>query len=386
MIKRKLISAILNSIDNFPIVGIIGSRQVGKTTLAKQIVKLIKKQSIYLDLELPSDINKLRSPELYLKGHENKLVIIDEIQRQTNLFPLIRALIDQNRQNGRFLILGSASPDLMKNSSESLAGRIYYHTLSPFNLGEINKTNYKKLWLRGGYPGSFLATNNSISFQWRESFIKTHLARDLPQLGININSIKLYRFILMLCHSHGQLLNISRIANSLDITSPTISHYLNIFENTFIIRRLYPYYINLKKRIIKSPKVYIQDSGLLHSLMQIQDLEQLQSNPILGSSWEGFVIEQIFSSIPLGWQISFFRTNAGAEIDLILHKPNKKPIALEIKYSASPNISKGFWNAYNDLQCQKGFIIYPGNELYPIKNNINILPINKISDFLDSLT
>lgn len=305
MINRNLSAQILQSLNYFPVIGIIGSRQVGKTTLAKQISKLIKKKSIYLDLELPSDLNKLRSPELYFREHEDRLIIIDEIQRKPELFPLLRAIIDQKRVNGRFLLLGSASPSIMTSSSESLAGRIVYHTLYPLNLEETNSLNTNKLWLRGGYPESFLAKKNAVSFQWRESFLKTHLERDLPQLGIRVPFIKLYRFLLMLCHSHGQLLNMNKLANSLDITAPTIQHYLDIFESTFIIRKLYPHFANLKKRLIKSPKIYIQDSGLLHSLVQIQDFEQLQANPLLGASWEGFVIEQVCSSMPTGWEISF---------------------------------------------------------------------------------
>jgi len=383
MIKRKSISAILESLDNFPIIGLIGSRQVGKTTLSKQIAKIIKKKSIYLDLELPSDVNKLRSPELYLKEHEDKVVIIDEIQRMPELFPLLRALVDQKNQNGRFLLLGSASPDIIRNTSESLAGRIVYHTLNPFSLEEIELSDMKKLWVRGGYPDSFLASNDEISFKWREAFLKTHLERDLPQLGIGIPALQLYRFLMMLSHLHGQLLNVNKLASSMDLSGPTIQSYLDIFENTFMIRRLYPYFINLKKRLIKSPKIYIHDSGILHALLQINDFEELQSHPTLGSSWEGFVIEQIYALMTSGWQISFYRTNAGAEIDLILRKANQAPIAIEIKYSLSPVVSKGFWSGFNDLGCKKGFIIYPGKDSYPVKENVQVLSIFNLSNIFN---
>lgn len=378
MIKRKIQGAIEKSLKKYPVVGILGSRQVGKTTIAKKIQSTMKQKVIYLDLELPSDQNKLHDPELYLSQFTKNLVIIDEIQRMPSLFPLMRALVDQNRISGRFLILGSASPELIKHASESLAGRIIYYELTPFILQEIGYDKIQQLWLRGGYPESYLSENDDISFTWREAFIKTYLEMDIPQLGIHVPAAQLRRFWTMLAHSHGQLWNASQIANSLGISAPTVRNYLDILEDTFIVRQLQPYHFNIKKRLIKSPKVYIRDPGLLHALLRHRIFEDLLSHPSLGSSWEGFVIEQIIGIIPDNWQAYFYRTNAGAEIDLLLFDNKNKPVAVEIKYSTSPKITKGFWNAFEDLSCKKGFVVYPGKESYPIGNNVFTLPIKNL--------
>ncbi|MBM4135294.1 MAG: ATP-binding protein [Nitrospira sp.] len=378
MIARKIQQTIERSLKKYPVVGILGSRQVGKTTLAHFIRKNFGGKSVYLDLELPSDQNKLQDPELYMGQFKDTLVIIDEIQRMPSLFPLMRALVDQNRIAGRFLILGSASPELIKHASESLAGRIIYHELKPFILEETGYSNIQQLWLRGGYPLSYLSENDDASFTWREAFIKTYLEMDIPQLGIHVPAAQLRRFWTMLAHSHGQLWNASQIANSLGISAPTVRNYLDILAETFIVRQLQPYYFNIKKRLIKSPKVYIRDSGLLHALLRIRTIEDLQSHPSLGSSWEGFVIEQIIGLIPESWQAYFYRTNAGAEIDLLLFDDKNKPIAIEIKYSASPKVMRGFWNAYEDLSCERGFVIYPGEETYPLGNNVFALPVKEI--------
>lgn len=382
MIQRNLENTIIKSLSSFPIVAIVGSRQVGKTTLAKFILNKVNKKSIYLDLELFSDLNKLSDPELYLKQFENDLVIIDEIQRKPELFPLLRALIDKKRVNGRFLILGSASPDLIKNASESLAGRIIYHVLDPFSVNEVSESSIdiNKLWIRGGYPDSLLTSNDEESFIWCEAFIKTYLERDVPQFGIRVPAMQLRKFWMMISHSHGQLWNASQIALSLGISSPTVRHYLDILTETYVVRQLLPYHPNLKKRLIKSPKVYIKDSGILHNLLNIRNMDQLQSNPVLGNSWEGFVIEQICRMLPNGYNVYFYRTNAGAEIDLIIVNNRNKIIAVEIKYSLSPILTKGFWISFEDLNCEKGYVIYPGKEKYPISKNIFTLSINDISE------
>jgi hypothetical protein len=380
MIKRLLKESVEKSLMKYPVVGILGSRQVGKTTLAKIIKERMKKKVIYLDLELPSDLNKLQDPELYLSRFEDTLVIIDEIQRMRSLFPLLRALVDRNRSAGRFLILGSASPELIRHSSESLAGRIIYHELSPFSLSEINSENIQKLWLRGGYPESYISRNNDESYVWREAFIKSYLETDIPQLGIRIPAQQLRRFWTMIAHSHGQLWNASKIAGSLGISAPTVMSYLDILEETFIVRQLRPYYSNIKKRLIKSPKVYIRDSGLLHALLNISTLDDLHGHPSLGSSWEGFVVEQILKILPERWQAYFYRTGAGAEIDLVLFDGKHKPVAVEIKYSLSPKLEKGFWNAYEDLSCKKGFVLYPGEESYPLGRNVATLPAKKLAE------
>ena len=272
MITRKLQKFIQQSINEFPITGILGSRQVGKTTLAKEIREAVGKQTIYIDLELPSDRDKLRDPELYLRQFPEYVVIIDEIQRMPELFPLMRALVDQKKRKGRFLILGSASPDLIKRASESLAGRIIYHELAPLNLQETGDECLTKLWLRGGYPESFLSDDDERSFAWREAYIRTYLEMDIPQLGLQIPSLQLRRFWSMIAHSHGQLWNASKLAGSLGLSAPTARRYLDILSDTFIARQIQPYYANVKKRLVKSPKVYIRDSGLLHTLLRIMTL------------------------------------------------------------------------------------------------------------------
>ena len=383
MISRTLNDAIVSSLKTFPVVSLIGSRQVGKTTLAKNVREAVAKDAIYLDLELPSDWNKLQDPELYLRQFSETLVIIDEIQRMPSLFPIIRALVDQNRVGGRFLILGSASPALLRHSSESLAGRIIYHELTPFNMFETGSEHLERLWLCGGYPESYLADNDEESFAWRESYIKTYLEMDIPQLGIRIPSAQLRRFWTMLAHSHGQLWNGNKIAGSLGVSAPTVRHYLDILEDTFVVRRLQPYHANVKKRLIKSPKVYIRDSGLLHTLLRIGGMDDLQGHPALGSTWEGFVIEQVISLLPDNRDVYFYRTNAGAEIDLVLFDKKNKPVAIEIKYSMSPAVSRGFWNACEDLGCEKGFIIYPGNEIYPVGKNVFAMPVRELARILE---
>lgn len=361
----------------YPVVAILGSRQVGKTTLAKTISAAADRDTIYLDLELDSDLNKLKDPELYLRHFAHALVVIDEIQRMPTLFPLMRALVDQQRTGGRFLILGSASPDLMRHSSESLAGRIIYHELTPFNLHEVHE-DMRTLWLRGGYPESYLSGDDDESFTWRESYIRTCLERDIPQLGIHIPAVQLRRFWTMIAHSHGQLWNASKIASSLGISNMTARRYLDILEDTFLIRQLQPFHTKAKKRTIKSPKVYIRDSGLLHALLKISSLDDLQGHPAIGSSWEGFVIEQIAGLLPGGTEIYFYRTGAGAEIDLLFFDKKRSPVAVEIKYSLSPGIKKGFRNACNDLSCKKSFIVYPGEEMYPLGDETYALPIGKL--------
>jgi len=381
MIKRILKIEIERSLKKFPVVSIIGSRQVGKTTLAKEILKSAGKDALYLDLELPSDVNKLNDPELYLGENEGKMIIIDEVQRMPELFPILRALVDRKKKNGRFLLLGSASPLLLKNSSESLAGRIIHYELSPLSLKEIEgeKHDYKQLWLKGGYPLSYLESNVQ-SLLWRKAFIQTHLERDIPQLGIKIPSLKLHRFLTMMAHVNGQLLNTSTIAKSLGLSSPTINNYTEIFEGTFILRSLRPYHSNIKKRLVKSPKIYFRDTGILHTLLNIETYDALQSNPYVGHSWEAFVIEQIIAQMPSGLLPYFYRTAAGAEIDLILKAENSSPIAVEIKYSLSPGLSRGFYQGYQDLDCKKGVVIYPGKDVYKIAKNIIALPLNRLEE------
>ena len=382
MIRRNLQGSVVDSLKTYPVVGLTGSRQVGKTTLAKTVRDVARSDAVYLDLELPSDWNKLQDAELYLRQFEDTLVIIDEIQKMPALFPLIRALVDRKRVPGRFLILGSASPALIRQSAESLAGRIIYHELAPLNLFETGWNAYQELLLRGGYPESYLAKNDGESFTWRESYIRTYLEMDIPQLGIRVPAAQLRRFWSMLAHSHGQLWNGNKIAASLGVSGPTVRHYLDILEDTFVVRQLPPYHANVKKRLIKAPKVYIRDTGLLHTLLGIRTFDTLQGHPSLGNAWEGFVIEQIVGLLPETREVFFYRTNAGAEIDLLFFDRQNRPVAVEIKYSLSPKVSRGFWNAMEDLSCGNGFVVYPGSEMYPITENVVALPIGNLQTIL----
>lgn len=385
MINRQLHSDILDGLNKFPIVGLIGARQVGKTTLAKQIARELSRSIVYLDMELPADTAKLSDAQLYLEQHEDKLVILDEIQRMPGLFPLLRAMVDAKRNKGRFLILGSASPDLMRQSSESLAGRVVYFELAPFTSHEIKASpaNLRKLWRRGGFPRSYLARSETESMQWRRAFIQTHLERDIPNLGIQIAPTTLRRFWTMLAHWHGQLWNANQIASSLGVSSPTVGHYLDTLEETFMVRRLMPFHANVKKRLVKSPKIYLRDSGLLHSLLGIQTQDDLSGHPALGASWEGWCVEQILSVIPPGWQPFFYRSHAGAEVDLFLQTTGRrKNIAVEIKYSLDPKPARGFWSALADLQPAEGYVIYPGQESYPLGKGVTAAPAGEISRVL----
>lgn len=381
MIARDARTPLLQSLSHFPAVALLGARQVGKTTLARDIAASFSTPSVVLDLEKPSDLAKLAEPELYLTGHRHRLVVLDEIQRQPELFPVLRALIDEDRRPGRFLILGSASPALIRQSSESLAGRIAFIELAPLALAEVAERPeaLRQLWLRGGFPSSFLAAGDAASLQWREAFIQTYLERDIPQFGIRVPAAMLRRFWTMLAHSHGQLWNGAKVAASLGVSGPAVKHYLDILQNTFMVRVLQPHHANLKKRLVKSPKVYLRDSGLLHALLGLADHDQLLSHPVLGASWEGFVIEQILSAKPSSTQVGFYRTGAGAEIDLVLQAGgNQAPIAVEIKYSLSPSPSKGFWFGMADLDCERGFVIAPVQEAYPLGKGVTVLPVEQV--------
>jgi uncharacterized protein len=361
------------------VVALVGARQVGKTTLARRIGA--SHHGIHLDLERPSDLARLAEPELYLQAHADRLVVLDEIQRSPELFPLLRSLVDEDRRPGRFLVLGSASPDLLRQSSESLAGRIVYHELCPVTQAELDATpaSMRRLWLRGGFPPSLLAVNDAASLEWREAFIQTHLERDIPGLGLRVAPPALRRFWQMLAHSHGQLWNAAKIAAAMEVTAPTIRHYLDILEQTFMLRRLLPWHGNLKKRLVKAPKVYLRDSGLLHALLGLPTLDDLMGHPGLGSSWEGWVIEQVLALAPSSWRPSFYRTGAGAEIDLLLERPGKlPPLALEIKHSLSPTPSRGFRSALEDLGLKEGLVICPVPEPFPLGKGISTLPVNAI--------
>ncbi len=384
MIRRCLEPALLASLRRFPVVGLVGARQVGKTTLARAVARRVG-HAVYLDLERPSDAARLTDPELYLEPLADRLVILDEIQRNPDLFPVLRSLVDAKRRNGRFLVLGSASPDLSRQTSESLAGRIVYRELVPLTLDEVGaraRTTLTGLWNRGGFPGSYLAPSDARSVEWREAFIDTHLQRDLPTLGVRIPAAALRRFWEMLSHFHGQIWNASKIAASLGVTAPTAKHYLDTLQDTFMVRVLPPFAANLKKRLVKSPKVYLRDSGLLHALLRIGDSDQLLGHPIAGASWEGWVIEQALAADGGRSGAYFYRTSAGAEIDLVLERPRGRRLAFEIKLGSAPSPSRGFWSGLDDLKPSAAFVVYPGTERYPLGQGVEALPVSMLASVL----
>jgi len=385
MIKRRIEESIIENLKHFPAIGLVGPRQSGKTTLAKIIAKKCRQPIVYLDLENPQDFEKLGNSQLYLEQFKKHLVILDEAQRKPELFPLLRSLIDEDRRPGRFMILGSASPSLKRQASESLAGRIAYHELSPFTLDEVgvSETKMNKLWLRGGYPQSYLADSDKIATVWLQNFIQTHLERDLPALGVRVPSTTLLRFWTMAAHCNGQLWNAAKLADSLGVDSKTTRRYLDLLEDTFMIRQLQPFFTNIKKRLIKSPKIYIRDTGLLHTLLKIYSFDDLLANPVLGASWEGFCIEQIIALKPSHFDIYFYRTQAAAEIDLVLTKGLKVEIAVEIKYSLTPKMTKSSTNAIAELNPKKTWIVYPGKESYPVKKNVWTLPVIELNKIFE---
>lgn len=385
MITRRIEDRIIELLSRFPVVGVVGARQVGKTTLAKAIAMRLGAASVYLDLERPSDLAKLSDPELYLRTNEAKLVILDEIQRRPDLFPVLRSLADEGERNGRFLVLGSASPSLTRQASESLAGRVVYDELSPFSFDELGASEnvVLPLWSRGGFPRSYLATSEAASSEWREAFMRTYLERDIPSLGIRVSATTLGRFWQMIAHLHGQLWNASKIAAALGVSAPTVKGYLDLLQDTFVLRQLQPYFPNAKKRLIKSPKVYLRDSGILHALLRVTSLDDLFGHPCAGASWEGWVIEQILSLAPPNWRPWFYRTSAGAEIDLLLERTGARPpLAFEIKLSTEPSVSRGFWSALSDLGLGKGYVVCMAREEFPIGKNAVALPVTALPRLL----
>jgi len=351
----------------FPIIAILGPRQCGKSTLIKQLFSP-EKNSIYLDLQNLEDLNKLNDPRLFFNSNAQKIICLDEIQLIPELFSVLRSVVDENRQNGRFILLGSASRELVQQSSESLAGRIGYLSLTPFQINELPTIDQKTSWNRGGFPDSVLAENDEFSAIWRENFIKTYVERDLPQLGFQIPALQLRRFLIMCAHNQGQILNLSKLGSSMNLTHPTIRKYIDIFEQTFIVRSLPPLGINVKKRLVKSPKIYVRDSGLLHQLLGIKNMDALFSHPVFGSSWEGFVIEQILSAIDV--PAYFYRTATGDEMDLVLDI-HGKIIAIECKASVAPQVTKGFYKAIEVLKPVKTFIVAPiETDMYALQENV----------------
>lgn len=385
MINRLAQARIINLLQQFPAVAILGPRQVGKTTLAQNIAKELL-PAVYLDLEKPSDLAKLYEAELYLNIQKGKLVIIDEIQRVPGLFQVLRSAIDERKQQGykvgQFLLLGSASLELLQQSSESLAGRIIYQELSGFLISEINllpEYKIEQLWLRGGFPDSFLAMDDSASLEWRWAFIRTYLEREIPQFGFRIPAETLRRLWTMLAHSQGTLLNASRLATSLEISVPTLNKYIELLIDLLLVRALRPWSGNVGKRMVKTPKIFIRDSGLAHALLNLSTQEDLLSHPVVGSSWEGFIIENILTQLPPGASTWFYRTAAGAEIDLVIEIGTRYRFAIEIKRTLQPAVSKGFMIGCEDIEATHRYIVYSGKEFYPLKPDIFAVPADKIN-------
>ncbi len=377
MIERLLSKRILRDLSWSPIVGLVGSRQVGKTTLVKHLQSKITKSTLYLDLELQEDWFKLEDAQTYLAGHAEKCVIIDEIQVRPELFALLRALTDQKREPARFLLLCSASPHIVKLNTETLAGRIAYHELPPFSFSEIRgRFSQEEHWLRGGFPGSLLATETFISRKWLDDFTETFIHRDLDRLGFSVPAGLVRTMLSMLAHLHGGAFNASALAASLGVTQPTVNKYLELLEGSFLIRRLPPYFANLGKRLTKSPKLYLRDSGLLHYLLRVFDIESLRGNPAIGASWEGYVIEQIIREAPEFSDFYYYRTQNGAEVDLVMITPKGKKVCIEIKFSVAPNISKGFYQSIADLQPDFKYIITPGGERFDRSDGLRICPLS----------
>ncbi len=389
MNSRDSVPFFLDLLQEFPAVAILGPRQVGKTTLAHQLCVQWPGETQYLDLELPSDQARLQDAEAYLGSLAGKLVVLDEVQRMPELFAMLRGLIDQRRRaglrTGQFLLLGSASGTLLQQSSESLAGRIAYRELYPLQLHELESTDVAardRLWLRGGFPESLLARSDAASQRWRSQFITTYLERDIPQLGPRIPATTLRRFWTMLAHEQGQLLNASRLATSLAVSGQTITRYLDLMSDLMLVRRLQPWAGNSAKRLVRSPKIYVRDTGVLHSLLGINSLDALLAHPVAGSSWEGMVIEHLIAALPEGAEASFYRTSAGAEIDLVLELPGQQRWAVEIKRSGAPAISKGFHLGAEDIGATHKWVVYGGSETYPLGEGVKAVPLEQLQAVL----
>ena len=371
MIDRTITSDILRSLEAFPAVAILGPRQSGKSTLAKKIITQYK-DALYLDLESPGDFAKLSNPLLFFKENRQRLICLDEIQRMPDIFTLLRSVIDEQGDNGQFLILGSASPDLLRQSSESLAGRIVYKELTPFQYKEVAtfKAALRRYWIRGGFPRSFLAKTENSALEWIESFIQTFLERDIPQLGYRIPSSNIRRLWTMCAHLNGDVLNSSKLGESLGVSNVTVRKYLDLLADTYMLRLLPPYELNTKKRLIKSPKIYIRDIGIVNALLRIADFNQLMSHPKFGASWEGIAIENIISFFRK-MDASFYRTRDGAEIDLILHNP-QNVFAIECKASMAPKVGRGFWSAIDEIKPDKSYVAAPVKDNYKISDNVEV--------------
>lgn len=377
MIPRLLLENLRQALDEAPAVCLLGPRQAGKTTLALQVAEMQK--ALYLDLESERDRSRLAEPELYLDQHLDKLVILDEVHRVPNLFPLLRGLIDRARRtgrgNGRYLLLGSAALGLLRQSGESLAGRVRFLELTPLSIAEPTGKDIESLWVRGGFPESLLAASDEQSMRWRQDFIRTYLERDIPQFGPRIAAEILRRFWTMLAHRQGASLNVAELARNIGVDAKTAARYLDLLVDLLLARRLTPWHANVGKRLAKAPRLYLRDSGLLHGLLGIADREALLSHPVVGASWEGFVIENLLACAPDGTAAYYYRTSGGAEIDLLLVFPDGERWAVEVKRSAAPRPERGFHSACLDLDPARRFVVYPGHERYAIAADVEAISL-----------
>jgi predicted AAA+ superfamily ATPase len=384
MIERRIARELVNRLDERPAVALLGPRQVGKTTLALVIAET--RPSIYLDLETQQDRNRLRDQEAYLESHEDKLVILDEVHRAPELFQSLRGLIDRGRRkglrSGRFLLLGSASIDLMRQSGESLAGRISYLEMRPIDALEVSPKDVEQLWIRGGFPDSYLDATDGGSQRWRDDFIRTYLERELPILGFRIPAETFGRFMTMLAHRQSALLNAAEFARGLGIDNKLVAVWLDLLVDLLLVRRLRPWHSNVGKRLVKSPRVYLRDSGIVHTLLGLPDREAVLGHPVAGATWEGFVIETLIAAAPEGTVPYFYRTAAGAEIDLLLVLPGERLWAIEIKRSHTPKEERGFHHACADLNPERKLVIYPGTHGYPLGSDIRVVSIHEAGNWL----
>lgn len=382
LISRRIQDVVKEYLNIFPAVAILGSRQCGKSTLIRMMADVLP-EMLYLDMQNRDDFAMLSEPSLFFRNNVDRIVCLDEIQQTPELFSVLRSEIDRDRRNGRFILLGSASRELLQNTSETLAGRIGLIDMTPFTYDELcisRDFEINKFWLRGGYPDSYLAISDEYSSIWRESFIRTYIERDVPQFGFQITSRQMLRLMLMIAHNHGQLLNSSKIGESLGITHPTVKRYVDVLEQTYLIRSLSPFFVNTKKRIVKSPKIYVRDTGLLHQLLKIKTFNDLLGHPVFGASWEGLVIENVCSSINNA-EFSFFRSATGEEMDLIVQK-NGKLVAIECKASTAPQLTQGFWKTLDIIKPDRTYVVAPIERRYEMHDNINVV---NLGDLLQSL-
>jgi len=386
MIDRKQeVEAIQGLLRRHPVVGVIGARQVGKTTLARLFIQKTKDPSSYFDLENPVDLARIADPMLALKDLEG-LVVIDEIQRQPNLFPVVRVLVDRPKSATHFLVLGSASPDLLRQSAETLAGRIFYHELGGFSLEEVGVENHIQRWLRGGFPRSYLARTHSESDEWRRGFIRTFLERDLPQLGITIRSTTLRRFWTMLANTHSQIWNASEFGRSFGVADTTVRNYLDLMTSALVIRQLSPWHENISKRQVKAPKIYIADSGVLHTLLGLRTLKDLEGHPKVGASWEGFVLEQVIHRLAARVEECFFwATHGGAELDLLVVRGQRR-MGFEIKRTTSPQVTSSMRYALSDLHLRSLDVIHAGERTFPMDKKIRAVAFTRLLQDIKPLT